>query len=337
MEDIIPKLAESLAQLHQAPGDGDDWVDYVLRGLKKKRRGDYFRLGRRLGFAEKLADLVGLDEPEEAALTTGLFFDAVLGDKPSLKGNKPPGLWGEYLLRSSVWQASSLRIIEILRLPEASDSVTGAVARMTIILDREISNGHGKFEVAPVLAEEAITPAAVQVAHTLLSPEGQELCAGHYAQKYEVEVGQILDSMSLLQNIPPGPIGEYESPADVLQAEDLTPEDADATKDVPNILRTSPEKSATELDREIIQSTPAPEEDGMQDTRITSDATEDLREQLAELRTRLQQIAQSAAEGERLLDAFLASQNEQSSAWVAELESMLGRWKGDVGAGGKAA
>ena len=68
----------------------------------------------------------------------------------------------------------------------------------------------------------------------------------------------------------------------------------------------------------------------------STSTTDIVGKKLEELRTRLQQIAQGAAEGEQLL-VSLASQLDQSSAWMAELESMLDRWKSDTGSAGKAA
>ena len=117
------------------------------------------------------------------------------------------------------------------------------------------------------------------------------------------------------------------------QPEEMSAQDAakDAA-DVPNILRSSSERSGTEWDGETGQPTPAPEEDDMPSTSTT----DIVGKKLEELRTRLQQIAQGAAEGEQLL-VSLASQLDQSSAWMAELESMLDRWKSDTGSAGKAA
>lgn len=70
-------------------------------------------------------------------------------------------------------------------------------------------------------------------------------------------------------------------------------------------------------------------EEDMQNTRTTSEAPHNLVGKLEELQTLLRQIGQVAAEGQELL-ASLAPQVEQSSTWMAELESLLVRWKSDA-------
>ena len=63
-----------------------------------------------------------------------------------------------------------------------------------------------------------------------------------------------------------------------------------------------------------------------------AEAPHNLGEKLEELQTLLLQMEEIAGEGRQLL-AWLAPQVDQSSTWIAELESMLYRWKSAGGGG----
>ena len=107
----------------------------------------------------------------------------------------------------------------------------------------------------------------------------------------------------------------------------------DDPRPVVDILRDSPRKPDAGPATEIIGPTSASKG---QNARGSSEAPHNLGGKLEELQTLLQQMEGIAGKGRRLL-AWLGPQVDQSSSRIAELESMLDRWKSDARGGGTAA
>ena len=223
MEVIVPRLATALGKLHRAPDKNAGWVDDVLRAFKSDRPDGHARLRQRLGLAKQLAHLAPVPDEDRAAMTVGLFFAALVDGSPPCEVRGAPSPWIQYLLGNEDWLASSLRLAQLLEIPEPSDSMVVELARVAVIFDTETLTRRSRpVHVLESIREAARTPDAERVVQLLWSEAGQQLCHEHVREQgrqYTLEASDIKEQLDLLKPAPaPHAAARMEAPIRLLGA-----------------------------------------------------------------------------------------------------------------------
>lgn len=360
MEPVMRALAATLGQLRRSPGRDEAWVADVLRKLESTRSPDYHRLRRRLGLARSIAALVPLQDDEQAALAIGILFHELIGEEPAEGHGKETQSWLEYLTRHQDWLAPCLALSNVIDSPdwESCDSKTAVVARVAVTLDLAASKRHARpLQTVQSLASDTPNELAQQVIELLWSEEGQRLCQGHFdqrGQRYSMDPDEIRGSLKLLKESTPSKVTDTPSGSQgPSESEDSTDvqgepapdsqssggaEPADGFEQRRQALRSRAgwgEQASDETidsgEQQAQKPSEAREETAMATPDIARTPSADgddahLVQRLAELRAKLDQIQTIAAEGQTILKS-LAPQLEEVSAWMANLETVIERWK----------
>lgn len=360
MHTLVPALAAALGQLHRSPGRDEAWVADVLGALERDRPVDYDRLRRRLGLARSLAALVPLQDEERATMAAGLFFHELIREAPLGEESKEARSWSAYLTQQEDWLAPCLALSQAVGSPdwENAGGKAASVAKVAAILDLEASEGHSRpLQILQSLASDAPNEAAQEVIELLWSEEGQQLCQGHFdrrEKRYTLDPDEIRGDLELLRRS--SAPTEADAPDDSQQSSR-----SDRGTNVGGEPRTDPQPSGGaassdgfERRRQALRAGPSwgdqpgggATDDGDQHAEELSEAREEIAmttpdmtpahsghhdsaqlvEKLGELRSKLDQIQTVAAEGQIIL-ASLAPQLEEVSSWMADLETMMDRWK----------
>lgn len=209
IQQLIPALATAFARLRRTPGRNEVWVEDVLHAIERADATRHERMRRRIGFAERLGDLVGLSTEERATLKLGLFFGELVDGQPARSRGTAGGAWLEYLLRNEDWLGAAFAVCEVIKSDtwEALESKAAAVAKVTVVFDAAtLERQERPLQVIQQLMSEVESPLAQEVIPMLWSEEGQELCDHHFRRHprgYKLEAAELRSSLEALRKLAP--------------------------------------------------------------------------------------------------------------------------------------
>ncbi len=360
MDPIAPALAAALGHLHRSPGRDDGWVAHVLRALESGRPVDYDRLRRRLGLARSIAGLVPLPDNERATLAIGIFFHDLTCEEQEEEPGKNAQSWAAYLTKHEGWLAPCMALAKEIDSPdwESCPSMMVAVARIAARIDTEASSPHSRpLQTIQSLTSDTSGQFAQKLVEILWSEDGQRLCQVHFDRRgghYELDPAELGGSLKILRESSPpakpdAPDGSQESSG----SDDGADHPGDSAPDSQPSAGAAPAGGFEQRRRALRsrsgwgeqaggttaasgeQQAPEPSETREETIMATQDITGSpltqrddghLVQRLGELREKLAQIQMAAAEGQAILES-LAPQLEEVSSWMADLETVIERWK----------
>jgi hypothetical protein len=379
VQQTIPALADALGELARTPGRGESWVDGILRTLEQDNPATSERLRRRIGFAQRLTELVPVNVQEHASMTLGLLFHELISDGAgSTRRSAAAKGWTAYLLANLDWLISAFQVAEAVRSKDwANDVEPGAqIARTTVAFDARTIELHGRpLAVLEECAEDARSEFVSQITDVLRTEQGQELCDHHFRRRHEgyrLQPNDIKQALRTLRQVAPrknaepdpaaapmrwaAPPGKQKergrSPVRLMGARPA-PASTDAFERRRQALRAANSgEAAPTVEEETAPPAPAPEPperatpapasrpaartrravepdeqlpDNIRSIRPADRYNlDDLAEQLAELRARLDEL-QGDADHRRVLEE-LAPRLEQFESRIADLERVIVRW-----------
>jgi hypothetical protein len=202
IRELLPRLSASLGQIRRVPGRGDAWVSHVLGALEREHDPRFQRMQRRIGFAERLAEMAGLEEREVACATLGLFFHELLPAHPN--GARSARPWREYFLRNEEWLRPALEICEFIDADDwlNSEDPSQLVAKVAAVYDSQtLDHNERTLQVVEQIVAAAEGRIAQRIVDLLWTEDGQELCDHHFRRHprgYRLEAATIQRCIGLL-------------------------------------------------------------------------------------------------------------------------------------------
>jgi hypothetical protein len=207
IRELIPQLAASVGQVRSVPGKGDAWVAHVIGALEREHDERYQRMRRRIGFAERLGEMAGLNAGEIAQTTLGLFFHELLPAKSN--GSKAARPWREYFLRNEAWLEPALEICQAIQFEGWQDTENAAeiVAKVAAVYDAQTLDRHERtLQVVEAIVAAAEGRVAQRIVDLLWTEDGQELCDHHFRRHprgYKLDPHEIQRCLAMLYRVTP--------------------------------------------------------------------------------------------------------------------------------------